>query len=146
MPKSPSPNRKIHVTTQKRHKKLRLHNECGYQIVYISLNMPMKQLPRVCRTYEPVEDEKSRLLRYLEILLEVCSILVKFYKSLHSTKFHSLIKDNFEGEIVRFNIIGNGKWILVRFKSATCRDVLWYGVGVCLSVCLGVCLSAKLKT
>ena len=89
-----------------------------------------------------LKTKKGQFHGYLEILLGVCSIVVKFYKSLHSTKFHSLLKDNFEGEIVRFNIIGYGKWI--RFKSAIswiCRYVLWYGAGVCLSVCL----SAKLK-
>ena len=136
--KSPQPQQKNPLVNTKRHKKLRLHNECGYQIVYISLNIPMKQLPRVCRTYDPVEDQKSQLHGYLEISHGVCSIIIKFYKSLHSTKFHSLLKDNFEGEI----IIDYGKWI--HFKSAIswiCRDVLWYGAGVCLSVCL----SAKLK-
>ena len=30
------------------------------------------------------------------------------------------------------------------FIRPTCRDVLWYGAGVCPSVCLSVCLSTKL--
>ena len=32
------------------------------------------------------------------------------------------------------------------FIRPTCRDVLWYGVGVCLSICLSVCLSVRLST
>ena len=39
---------------------------------------------------------KSQLLCYSEILLELCSILFKFYKNLQFPKFHSWLKDNFE--------------------------------------------------
>ena len=54
-----------------------------------------KELPRVNRTYDPVEDQKSQLLSFSAILFEFCSILVKFYKNLHFTEFHSLIKRKF---------------------------------------------------
>ena len=36
-----------------------------------------------------------------------------------------------------------GTTLLIR---PNCRDVLWYGVGVCLSVCLSVYLSVRLST
>ena len=50
-----------------------------------------KELPRVDRAQGPVEDQKSQLLRFSEILLEVCSILVKVYKHVHFTEFHSIL-------------------------------------------------------
>ena len=55
-----------------------------------------KELPQVNMTYHPVEDRKSQLLSFLEFVFEFCSILVKFYKSLYFTEFHSLLLDNFE--------------------------------------------------
>ena len=54
-----------------------------------------KELPRVNGTYDPVEDKKCQLLNFSPILLEFCSILVKFYKNLHFTEFHSLLKEIF---------------------------------------------------
>ena len=39
---------------------------------------------------------KSQLVCYSEILLELCSFLVKFYKNLQFPKFHSWLTDNFE--------------------------------------------------
>ena len=56
----------------------------------------IKVLPRVNRTKDPVKDQKSQLLGFSAILLEFCSIRVKFYKNLHFTEFHSLLKYNFE--------------------------------------------------
>ena len=50
-----------------------------------------KELPRVDRSKDPVEDEKSQLLSFSEILFEFCSILIKVYKNLHYTEFHSLL-------------------------------------------------------
>ena len=46
----------------------------------------IEELPRVNRTWDPVEDQKS----FSEILLEFCSILVKVYKHVYFTEFHSL--------------------------------------------------------
>ena len=60
------------------------------------MKYPIKELPRVNKTYDPVEDQKIKLLSFSAILLEFCSILVKFYKNLHFTEFHSLLKENFE--------------------------------------------------
>ena len=39
----------------------------------------LKELPRVNKAQDPVEDKKSQLLSFSEILLEFCSILVKVY-------------------------------------------------------------------
>ena len=50
-----------------------------------------KELPWVNRAYDPVEDQKSQLLSFSEILLKFCSILVKVYKNAHFTEFHSLL-------------------------------------------------------
>ena len=50
-------------------------------------SLEMKELPQVNRTYDPVEDQKSELLSISEMLLEFCSILVKFYKNLHFLNF-----------------------------------------------------------
>ena len=51
----------------------------------------MKELPRVNRAQNPVEDQKSQLLSFSEILLEFCSILVKVNKNVHFTEFHSIL-------------------------------------------------------
>ena len=51
----------------------------------------LKEQPRVNRTQDPVEDQKSQLLGFSEILLECCSILVKVYKNVHFTEFHSIL-------------------------------------------------------
>ena len=44
-----------------------------------------KELPRVNRTQDPVEDQKSQLRSFSENLLEFCSILVKVNKNVHFT-------------------------------------------------------------
>ena len=56
----------------------------------------LKELPRVNRTKDPVEDQKCQLLSFSASLLAFCSILVKLYKNLHFTEFHALLKENFE--------------------------------------------------
>ena len=52
-----------------------------------------KELQRVNRTKDPAEDQNSQLLSFSEILLEFCSIniIVKVYKNVNFTKFHSLL-------------------------------------------------------
>ena len=50
-----------------------------------------KELPRINRAKDQVEDRKSQLLSFSEILLEVCSILVKVNKNVHFTEFHSIL-------------------------------------------------------
>ena len=50
----------------------------------------IKELPRVNRAQDQVQDQKSQLLSFSEILLEFCSILVKIYKNVHFTEFHSI--------------------------------------------------------
>ena len=50
-----------------------------------------KELPGVNRTYDPVEEQKSQLLSFSDILLEFCSILFKVYKDVHLIEFHSLL-------------------------------------------------------
>ena len=73
-------------------------------------NLSAKELPRVNRTYDPVEDQRSRLFSFSSILLEFCNILVKFYKNLHFTEFHPY-------EIIHFTSIPNGKIFKTFWKS-----------------------------
>ena len=47
-------------------------------------------------THDPVEDQKTKLLSFSDILLEFCSILVQFNNNLHFTEFHLFAKENFE--------------------------------------------------
>ena len=61
-------------------------SNCIYIYIYI-----FKELPRVNREQDPVEDRKSQLLSFSEILLEFCSMLVKVYKNVHFTEFHSVL-------------------------------------------------------
>ena len=62
-----------------------------FRTCYQNLASTVKELQRVKWTYGPVEDQKRQLLSFSAILLEFCSILVKFYKKkLHFTEFHSL--------------------------------------------------------
>ena len=49
-----------------------------------------QELPRVNKTNDPVEDQKSKLLSFSAISLKFCSILVKFYKTLRFIEFHSI--------------------------------------------------------
>ena len=74
----------------------------------------IKELPRGNRIYDPVEDQKSQLLSFSAILLEFCSILVKFFKNQHFTEFHSLLKENFEEKsyVLSLYIMENGKVFL----------------------------------
>ena len=73
-----------------------------------------KELPRVDRAQDPVEDQKSQLLCYSEILVGLSSILVKFYKSPHFTQFHSLFIYNFEetSYVLTLYLLENGKSFL----------------------------------
>ena len=76
-----------------------IHHECLLNTakMYIQNQMSInKDLPRVNRAYDPAEDPKRQLLSFSEISLEFCCILLKLYKNLHFTEFHSLSKDNFE--------------------------------------------------
>ena len=54
-----------------------------------------KELPRVNRAQDPVEDQKSQLLSFSEILLEFCCILVKGCKNIHFTEFFFLYLKKF---------------------------------------------------
>ena len=53
---------------------------------------------------------QGQLLSFSELLHEFFSILVKVYKNVHFTEFHSLLLDIFFLETIRFTIIPNGKW------------------------------------
>ena len=53
--------------------------------------LPTKELPRVNRAQDSVEDQKSQLLGFSEILLEFCCILAKVYKNVHFTEFHLIL-------------------------------------------------------
>ena len=48
-----------------------------------------KEIPRVNRTYSPVEDQKSQHLSYSEILFDFCCIRFKFYKNILLSKNRS---------------------------------------------------------
>ena len=56
---------------------------------------------------------KKEICYISEILHEFCSILVKFYKNVHFTAFHSLLKENFEEKlyVLLLYLIENGKVI-----------------------------------
>ena len=58
----------------------------GDLTILIRLNM-IKELPRVNRAQDQVQDEKSQLLSFSGILNEFCSILVKIYKNVHFTEY-----------------------------------------------------------
>ena len=69
---------------------------CGNALSNITRSMGIffqisYELPRVKRAQNPVENQKSQRLSFSEILLEFCSILVKVYKNLDFTEFHSIL-------------------------------------------------------
>ena len=71
----------------------------------------LKELPRVDRAQDPVEDKKSQLLSFSEIWLESCSILVKVFWNVHFTEFQSLLLDIFEEKsyVLPLYLMENGK-------------------------------------
>ena len=49
------------------------------QVNVFSLLLEVKEAPRVNKTWEPVEDQKSQLFTFSAILLEFSCICVKYY-------------------------------------------------------------------
>ena len=50
-----------------------------------------KELPRVNRAQDPVEDQKSQLLSFSEFYLNFAVFLSKFIKTYILLKFHSIL-------------------------------------------------------